>query len=54
MHSTLENDASIDLFAIKYFSLTNSNQIEEKDSHIDIDSINKESTWDPVRSLVLK
>ena len=53
-YPTLENDTSVDSFATKDFSLTNSNQTEEEDSNIDINSINEESTWDPKRSLVLK
>ena len=53
LYLILENDVSIESFTTKEFGLKNQ-LMSDKDKDLDMESIDKESSQDPVRSPALK
>ena len=54
LHLTLENHVSVELFATKDFGFKIVLTQDKEKEELDMESVDKESTWDPVRFPVLE
>ena len=54
LHLTLENHISVELFATKDFGFKIVLTQDKVKEELDMESVDKESTWDPVRFPVLE